>query len=112
MSLTIISYLLPKRVDVVNALDFLLKRNLDVLLNDSHVLIQARMALFYGYFTDILFKNDEEKFNQSLEFLFKSLDYPEESIVVGHQSCETLVTLIADKNIIPKMIPLVSTLVD
>jgi hypothetical protein len=64
----------------------MLRRNLNELLDGSHWLIQARMALFYGYFTDILFRDDEEKFKQSLKFLFESLNYPEETIVVGHHA--------------------------
>jgi len=107
MSLTIISYLLPKRLDILQALDFMLKRNQNSLINDSHILIQARMALFYGYFSDILFKDDEDNFKQGLEFLFKSLGNPAETQVVGMQSWETLITLIADKNIVPRLKPLV-----
>ena len=109
LSLTITSYLLPKRMDIINALDHMLKRNLDLLISsETNVLIQARMALFYGYYTDILFKDDDEKFKSSMEFLFRSLNNPDETIVVGYQSCETLITLIADKNIIPRIQPLVS----
>jgi hypothetical protein len=40
--------------------------------------------------------------------LFESLNYPEETIVVGHHAWETLVTLVADKNMIPRVQPLVS----
>ena len=63
----------------------MMSRNLDRLLS-GHTLIQARMALFYGYFTDILFKDNEDKFQQSIKFLFEALIYPEETIVVGHQA--------------------------
>ena len=103
MSLTIVSYLLPKRVDIIAALDVILKRNLEPLIT-SHILIQSRLALFLGYFADILFRGDDEKFKTwLLNFLLGSIGYPEQSIVVGYQSCETLVTLIGDKQLIPKI---------
>lgn len=84
----------------------MLIRNLDLIL-EGPVLVQARIALFYGYFTDILFKNNSEKFNQSIKFLFETINYPPETAVVGYQACETLMTLIGDKNVIPKIEPLV-----
>ena len=103
MSLTIVSYLLPKRVDIIAALDVILKRDLEGLII-SHALVQARLAIFLGYFADILFRGDDEKFKMwLLKFLLGSIRYPEDSIVVGYQSCETLVTLIGDKQLIPKI---------
>lgn len=103
LSLTIVSYLLPKRVDIIAGLDVIVKRNLEALIS-SHVLIQSRLAIFLGYFADILFKGDDEKFKMCLlNFLLGSISYPEDSIVVGYQSCETLVTLIGDKLLIPKI---------
>ncbi len=106
-SLSIISHLLAPRKDVLASLDSMLGRNLD-LLTKGELLVQARLALFYGYFTDILFQNDITKFNQSIKFLFEAINYPEETVAVGYQACETLTTLIGDKNIIPKIGPLVS----
>lgn len=109
LALAITSYLLPKRMDIINALNHMLVRNLDILLDsNTHVLVQARMALFYGYFTDIIFKEEDDKFKQSMEFLFRSLNNPDETIVVGYQACETLITLIGDKNLIPRIEALVS----
>ena len=119
ISLSIISYLLPKRIDIIHSLNQMLVKNLDLLLSGGNSdssevsnlndgwLIQARMALFYGYFTDILFKEQEEKFNQSIKFLFEAVNYTGDKAVVGHQACETLITLIGDKNIIPRIKPLV-----
>lgn len=86
----------------------MLVRNLDLIL-EGPVLVKARIALFYGYFTDILFKENIEKFNQSIKFLFESINYPPETIIIGHQACETLMTLIGDNNVIPKIEPLVRT---
>ncbi|CAI2373188.1 unnamed protein product [Moneuplotes crassus] len=104
-SLSIISHLLAPRKDVLFSLDSMLKRNLDQ-LTQGPMLVQARLALFYGYFTDILFKDDIEKFNQSIKFLFEAINYSESMIAVGYQACETLTTLIGDKNVIPKIGPL------
>jgi len=112
MSLTISSYLLPKRNDIIQALDMMLCRNLHLLLSDAHYLIQARMALFYGYFTDILFKKDEEKFKESLKFLFEAIDYTDDKIVVGYHACETLITLIGDKHLIGKIRKLVPDIIE
>lgn len=112
LSMTVISYLLPKRTDIIMSLDHMMIKDLDLLLVDTHVLIQARMALFFGYFSDILFKNNDQKFKQVLKFLFDSIDYPQDKIVVGHQSCETLTTLIGDKNLISRIKPLVSDITE
>lgn len=86
LCVTIVSFLLPKRADLVENLDVCICRNLEKLLKDSHYLIQARMALFYGFFADILFKKDEQKFNDSIEFLLRSLGASEECTVVGYQA--------------------------
>lgn len=107
VALSVISFLLPQRTDIISNIDLMMSRNLDKLLS-AHTLIQARMALFYGYYADILFKNNEGKFQQSIKFLFEALMYPEETIVVGHQAWETLITLIGDKNVVPRLQPLVS----
>jgi hypothetical protein len=106
-SLSIISHLLAQRQDVIASLDNMIKRNLELLIG-GEMLVQARLALFYGYFTDILFKDDITKFNQSIKFLFEAINYPEESQAIGYQACETLTTMIGDKNVIPKIGPLVS----
>lgn len=106
-SLSIISHLLAPRQDVIASLDNMIKRNLELLIG-GEMLVQARLALFYGYFTDILFKDDAAKFNQSIKFLFEAINYPEETKAIGFQACETLTTMIGDKNVIPKIAPLVS----
>jgi hypothetical protein len=108
MALTIISYLLPKRQDVIKSLDFIIKKDQKLLTWEAPVIVKARMALFYGYFTDILFKDSEEKFKECLEFLLKSIDSPEEDQVVALQCWESLITIASDKNIIPRIKPLVS----
>ena len=86
----------------------MLKRNLQLFVN-APLLVQARLALFYGYYTDILLKDDQEKFNESMKFLFEAINNPPETIVVGHHACETLMTLIGDKNVAPRLGPMVRT---
>lgn len=110
MALTIISYLLPKRLDVIKSLDFIIKKDQRLLTWEAPVIVKARMALFYGYFTDILFKDSEEKFKECLEFLLKSIDSPEDEQVVALQCWESLITIASDKNIIPRIKPLVRKL--
>lgn len=112
VSLTITSYLVPKRLDVVHALNQMLVNNLDLLLQNAPMIVQARMALFFGYFSDILFKNESDKFKQTLQFLFESIGYGEDKIVIGYQACETLTTLIADKNLIERIKPLVDDIIN
>lgn len=50
LAITIVSYLVPKRIDLINALNQMICRNLDLLLEKAPLLVQARMSLFLGYF--------------------------------------------------------------
>ena len=112
MSLTITSYLFPKREDIISLLDYVVTNNSEKLFGESHVLIQARMALFLGYFSDILFKKNEDQFKACMRFLFDALEFKGDRIVVAYQSCETLNTLISDKNLIKRFQPLVIDIID
>jgi len=59
VTLTAISYIIPKRPELVRIFEDALRSNLVALLGEgSPVLLRSRMALMLGYYADMLFKSD------------------------------------------------------
>lgn len=55
VALTTISYILPRRQDLVPIFDRTLAENIEQILNKGSILLKTRMALLLGYYADMLF---------------------------------------------------------
>ena len=99
VSLTIMSYVLPKKPQISNefvkTIDAVTQTILD---RDSH-LLECRLSLFLGYYIDILYRNDDGTFLRVLQLLVTSMDSNKKAL--AHQSLDTLNTIISDKDLIP-----------
>ncbi len=83
VALTTISYILPRRTDLVPVFEAVLALNIDPILGlvtvpgsgDQYgsILLRARMSLLLGYYADMLFKKYEDAFLKVIDFLFKSI---------------------------------------
>ena len=112
VALTTISYILPRRVDLVPVFEEVLAINIDRLIGDeSSILLQARMSLLLGYYADMLFIKFEQAFLKSINFLIRSVALTGDRKVVAIQSADTLSTIVSDKDLIPRIEPYLPTLI-
>lgn len=116
VALTTISYILPRRADLVPIFEEVLARNIDTILipdpsaesNIYSIILRARMSLLLGYYADMLFSKYEEAFLKVMNFLFTSVAFTGEQKVIALQSADTLSTIISDKDLIPRLSPFIS----
>ncbi len=109
VALTTISYILPRRTDLVPIFEESLALNIDRILcpggEIGQILMKARMSLLLGYYADMLFLKYEEAFVKVMDFLLESLSLNGPQKVVALQSADTLNTIISDKDLIPRLKP-------
>ena len=81
MALTTISYILPRRKDLVPVFEEVLAVNIDTILGMNgapsadvgSILLRARMSLLLGYYADMLFTKYEDAFIKVIDFLIQSV---------------------------------------
>ena len=109
VALTTISYILPRRTDLVPIFEEVLALNIDRILANGpevgNVLMKARMSLLLGYYADMLFLKYDHAFVKVMDFLLESLSLNGIQKVVALQSADTLKTIISDKDLIPRLKP-------
>jgi hypothetical protein len=82
VALTTISYVLPRRKDLVPVFENVLALNIDQILGQKivtegnkvgSILLRARMSLLLGYYADMLFSKHDEIFIKVFNFLISSI---------------------------------------
>lgn len=63
------------------------------------------MSLLLGYYADMLFSKHDEIFIKVFNFLISSIALHGGEKVIALQSADTLSTIIADKDLIPRLSP-------
>ncbi|CAD8204480.1 unnamed protein product [Paramecium pentaurelia] len=96
MILTIISYLVQRRQDIIQLMEQLLQQNLQFFTNTTEQIIKVRFALFFGYYCDNLFKV-ETQFQTMLNYIQLLITYakPQEPVVL-YQSIDALKDIFED----------------
>ncbi|CAD8119908.1 unnamed protein product [Paramecium sonneborni] len=96
MILTIMSYLIQKRQDIISLMEQLLQTNLSFFTNTTEQIIKVRFALFFGYYCDNLFKV-ESQFQIMLNYIQLLISYakPQEPVVL-YMSIEALKDIFED----------------
>ncbi|CAD8063570.1 unnamed protein product [Paramecium primaurelia] len=94
--LTIMSYLIQKRFDIVSMMEQLLTENLIFFQNIQHQIIKVRFSLFFGYYCDNLFKKDIQS-QSMLMYLSILINFvqPKEPVVL-YQSIDALKDVFED----------------
>jgi hypothetical protein len=69
------------------------------------------MSLLLGYYADMLFSKHEEIFIKVINFLIASVALHGGEKVIALQSADTLSTIIADKDLIPRLSPHLPSLI-
>jgi hypothetical protein len=72
------------------------------------------MSLLLGYYADMLFTQHSEAFNKTISFLMESMSYTKDSPehVIALQSIDTLNTIVSDKELAPRLEPLIGGIVE
>ena len=105
MALTAISYILPRRADLVPIFETVLVTNINKILDSGSIILRARMSLLLGYYADMLFRHNNQEFLRVIYFLIDSLSLQDDKKVVALQSADTLNTIISDVDLIPRLEP-------
>jgi len=126
MTLTVISYILPKKDHLVPIFQEALAQNIDLIIareplpaNASsadiagNVILRARFSLLLGYYADMLFQNHAEAFEKTMNFLFESVGYEHQSHeqVITLQSIDTLCTVVSDSDLAPRLSPMLPQII-
>ena len=106
---TVISYIVPKRFELLAPLNTMLEENLDGLIQ-SDIVVRCRVAMLYGYYADSVLKENEARFKQILTFLFESLGMRGENKAIAIQACDTLCTVVCDQDIVPQIEGIIDSL--
>mmetsp|Transcript_9607 Transcript_9607/g.9269 ORF Transcript_9607/g.9269 Transcript_9607/m.9269 type:complete len:108 (+) Transcript_9607:1620-1943(+) len=68
------------------------------------------MALLLGYYADMLFKKNNSKFVTIMNFLIQGLQLKGDEKVIALQCADTLNTIITDTDLVPRLSPMLPTL--
>ena len=77
------------------------------------VVLRARFSLLLGYYADMLFTEYQEAFIKTMNFLFESVSYPDDTAerVITLQSIDTLNTVVSDADLAPRLEPMLNQIV-
>lgn len=74
--ISVLSYILPKRNDLVDILERTLKENAQYFYANNNLpfILKSRFCLFLGYFSDTIFlhKDNKDLYNKGIEILIQS----------------------------------------
>lgn len=75
------------------------------------ILLRSRMALLLGYYADMLFSERDDVFIKVVNFLIHSVALTGIEKAVALQSADTLSTIVADTDLVPRLAPHLPSLV-
>lgn len=110
LTLTMVSYALPKDPTLKNRFISIVEKVTKPILDRNSLLLNCRLTVMLGYYIDILYKSDESVFFQVINMFIASLTSGEDSLALAHQSADTLNTIINDNDIIPRVKPMINDL--
>lgn len=73
------------------------------IINNESKLVKVRYALFLGYLVDMLYKDREDAFRETIFFLYRSVNLKGEDKAIALQSIDTLKTVTCDADLIPRI---------
>jgi hypothetical protein len=72
-------------------------------INNESKLVRVRYSLFLGYLIDVLYKENDNAFRDTIFFLYRSVDLQGEDKAIALQSIDTLKTVTCDQDLIPRV---------
>jgi len=103
--LGLLSYVHSKNsyANVFNCIERVFTYYIDDILNHESKLVKVRYSLFLGYLIDVLYKEHDQAFKQTIYFLYRSVDLQGEDKAIALQSIDTLKTVTCDVDLIPRV---------
>ncbi len=108
--MTDISYLTPKRKDIIMMFESVLVENYAALFEGASILIKCRLALMIGYYADALFSAKQELFVKMVEFMLQGIGMEKEEKALSLQCADTLKTTIGDGDLVTRLDPYINKL--
>ena len=112
LTITMISYALPKQEKLKVRLIEICERITRPIMERNSILLNCRLTVMLGYYIDILYRDDETIFFDVISMFIRSLSLSEESSALAYQSADTLNTIINDNDIIPRVTPFINELLE
>jgi len=106
--LTMISYALPKAENLKLRFIKVVENVTKPLMERNSLLLNCRLTIMLGYYIDILYKENEVVFLDTLKMFIGSLRAGPETYALAYQSSDTLNTIINDNDIIPRIKPVIN----
>lgn len=107
MILTVVSYLLSRRKDLIGMMEDMLKTNKAYFESPQlNELVSARLSLFIGYYCDNIFKTQENEtsFVEYFQLLVKQIQCKEQyRFAIMYQSIDALKNIVEDDELFPKI---------
>lgn len=116
--LTLMSYILPQRKDLVGTFERVISNNVNAFLtvnphnlpdmdhfaNAKAILLKNRFSLLLGYYADILFTQNQEAFKQTMEFLIEAIGSTKGIDEVVARGCvDTIAIIVTDQDVAPRL---------
>ena len=109
--LSILSYSVSKRPDLLKLLEKLLKNYVDLISSSASSLIHNRFCLVLYFYLEYIFPDDRETFGRWIFYLINCLDPSRVHRVALIQACESFTYLVQDDEIMFRMEPFVTEVI-
>lgn len=82
--------------NIFSVMENTLNYYINEIINNESMLVRARYALFLGYLVDMLYKDKDDAFRDTIFFLYRSVNLKGEQKAIALQSIDTLKTVTCD----------------
>lgn len=89
--------------NIFSIMESTLNYYINEIINNESKLVRARYALFLGYLVDMLYKDREDAFRETIFFLYRSVNLKGEDKAIALQSIDTLKTVTCDQDLFPRI---------
>lgn len=108
--LSILSFAIQRRKDLLTQLDNILEKNTSTLFSVSSMVIHSRICLFLYFYTENIFKDRENSFKTWMLYLSNCVSQSQ-SRAVTIQACETISYIFQDEEVMYRLEPFITELV-
>lgn len=103
--LGLLSYVHSKQAyaNIFRAIEGVFAYYINEIIGNESRLVKVRYSLFLGYLIDVLYKENDAAFRDTIFFLYRSVDLRGEDKAIALQSIDTLKTVTCDQDLIPRV---------
>ncbi|CAG9332132.1 unnamed protein product [Blepharisma stoltei] len=111
MVLSILSFPILRRKDILNSIEDLLVNHMERLFSTTSGIIQSRICLFFYFYSDSIFIERSHHFQTCMNFLISCIS-PNCHKAVNIQACETFSFMMQDEEILFRFEPFIDEVID